>query len=151
MRIAIGGIMHESNTFADLPTDRRRFEEGSLTRGEAMLPVWREAHHEVGGFIAGAERFGYELAPTAMAWATPAGPVEDDVIDEVVGDIIDGCRRDSAEGLLLALHGAMVSRHHLNADGAMQESARQAVEAALNAATERAYEIVDRRGAAGRG
>ena len=51
MRIAIGGIMHESNTFADLPTDRRRFEEGSLTRGEALLPVWRDAHHEMGGFI----------------------------------------------------------------------------------------------------
>ena len=48
MRIAIGGIMHESNTFAPSPTDRRRFEEGSLTRGEALLPVWRDAHHEIG-------------------------------------------------------------------------------------------------------
>lgn len=38
-----------------------------------------------------------------------------------------------------------------DADSAMQESARQVVEAALNAATERAYEIVDRRGAADRG
>ena len=49
MRIGIGGIMHESNTFAPLPADRRRFEEGSLTRGDALLPVWREAHHEMGG------------------------------------------------------------------------------------------------------
>ena len=32
MRIAIGGFMHESNTFAPLPTDRARFETGSLTR-----------------------------------------------------------------------------------------------------------------------
>jgi lysophospholipid acyltransferase (LPLAT)-like uncharacterized protein len=38
-----------------------------------------------------------------------------------------------------------------DADGAMQESARQAVEAGLNAATERAYEIVDRNGPADRG
>ena len=38
-----------------------------------------------------------------------------------------------------------------DADSAMQESARQVVEAALNAATERAYEIADRRGAADRG
>src|SRR3954454_22010188 len=127
MRIAIGGIMHESNTFADLPTDRRRFEEGSLTRGEAMLPIWREAHHEVGGFIAGAERFGYELAPTVMAWATPAGPVDDAVIDEVVGVIIGGCRSASVDGLLLALHGAMVSRRHLDADGEVLRRLRDAL------------------------
>src|SRR5579875_224160 len=72
MRIAIGGIMHESNTFAPLPADRQRFEEGSWTRGRAMLDVWREAHHEMGGFIAGSESFGYELVPTVMAWATPS-------------------------------------------------------------------------------
>jgi microcystin degradation protein MlrC len=116
MRIAVGGIMHESNTFAPLPTDRGRFEQGSVTRGDELLATWREAHHEVGGFIAAAEAFSYELAPTVMAWATPAGPVADDVIDETVEEIIDGCRRSSADGLLLALHGAMVSRRYPEAD-----------------------------------
>jgi microcystin degradation protein MlrC len=127
VRIAIGGIMHESNTFAEIPTDRRRFEEGSLTRGDAMLPVWRQAHHELGGFIAGAERYDYELAPLVMAWATPGGPVEDEVIDEVVGELIDGCRRDSVDGLLLALHGAMVSRRSLDADGEVLRRLRAAL------------------------
>ena len=117
MRVAVGGIMHESNTFATQPTGRRRFEQGSLTRGAAMLSVWREAHHEVGGFIAGLEESGCEVVPTIMAWATPAGPVEDDVIDEVVDEFIDGCRRSEADGLLLALHGAMVSQRHRDADG----------------------------------
>jgi microcystin degradation protein MlrC len=127
MRIAIGGIMHESNTFAPMPTDRQRFEEGSLTRGDALLPVWRGAHHELGGFIAGAEQFGYELAPTVMAWATPAGPVDDAVIDEVVVEIVDGCRRASADGLLLALHGSMVSRRHPDADGEVLRRLRAAL------------------------
>src|SRR4051795_11037590 len=127
MRIAIGGIMHESNTFASMPTDRRRFEEGSLTRGDALLPVWRDAHHELGGFIAGAGRFGDDLVPTVMAWATPAGPVDDTVIDEVVGEIVDGCRRGSADGLLLALHGAMVSKRHPDADGEVLRRIRAAL------------------------
>jgi Metallopeptidase family M81 len=127
MRIAIGGIMHESNTFAAAPTDRRRFEEGSLTRGDAVLPVWRDAHHELGGFIAGAERLGYELCPTAMAWATPAGPVDDAVIDEVVGEIVVGCRRVSADGLLLVLQGAMVSPRYLDADGEVLRRIRAAL------------------------
>ncbi len=127
MRIAIGGIMHESNTFAAASIDRRRFEEGSLTRGGAMLPVWRDAHHELGGFIAGAEQLGFELSPTVMAWATPAGPVEDAVIDEVVGEIVEGCRRVSADGLLVALHGAMVSSRHLDADGEVLRRLRAAL------------------------
>ena len=116
MRIAIGGIMHESNTFAPLLANRRRFEEGSLTRGDALLDVWREAHHEMGGFIAGAERFVYEPVPTVMAWATPSGPVDDEVLDEVVAEIADKAR-GTAEGLLLALHGAMVTERHPDADG----------------------------------
>jgi microcystin degradation protein MlrC len=116
MRIAIGGIMHESNTFAPLPADRRRFEEGSWARGAALVDVWRDAHHEMGGFIAGAEPYGYELVPTVMAWATPAGPVDDDVLDEVVAEIGDSAR-GAVDGLLLALHGAMVTARHSDADG----------------------------------
>ncbi len=126
MRIAIGGIMHESNTFAPLPADRRRFEEGSLTRGDALLDVWREAHHEMGGFIAGAERFGYEPVPTVMAWATPSGPVDDAVLDEVVAAIGD-MTRGSADGLLLALHGAMVTNRHPDADGEVLRRLRAAL------------------------
>ncbi len=116
MRIAIGGIMHESNTFAPLPADRRRFAEGSWTRGDVLLDTWRDAHHELGGFIAGAEPFGFEPVPTVMAWATPAGPVEDEVLDEVVAAIGDATS-GSADGLLLALHGAMVTARHADADG----------------------------------
>ncbi|MBN9120579.1 MAG: M81 family metallopeptidase, partial [Planctomycetes bacterium] len=47
MRIAVGGFMHESNTFAPLPADLTRFREGSLTYGDAVIPVWQDAHHEV--------------------------------------------------------------------------------------------------------
>ena len=117
MRIAIGGLMHESNTFVALPCDRAKFIEGSLTKGHALLDFWRDAHHEVGGFIAGVTRSQCELAPTVMAWATPAGPVDDAVLDEVVDEIAEGCRHASADGLLLALHGAMVSTSYPDADG----------------------------------
>ncbi len=127
MRIAIGGLMHESNTFAPLITDRPRFQEGSLSRGHDLLDVWSEAHHEVGGFIEGSRKFSYEIVPTTMAWATPAGPVDDSVIDEVVLDIIDACRRASVDGLLLALHGAMVSRRHPDADAEVLRRLRAAL------------------------
>jgi microcystin degradation protein MlrC len=127
MRIAIGGLMHESNTFSPLRTGRDRFEQGSLARGEGLLAAWREAHHEMGGFIEGADRFGYDLAPTVMAWATPAGPVDDAVLDEVSGEIVGGCKRSSADGLLLALHGAMVADGYPDADGEVLRRLREAL------------------------
>jgi microcystin degradation protein MlrC len=116
-RIAIAGFMHESNTFNPARTDRSAFAAQSLTFGPELLDEWREAHHEVGGFLeaAGAEKF--EPVPIVMAWATPAGPVADAVFDKVTGYLIDELRRHRPHGLLLALHGAMVAESHLDADG----------------------------------
>jgi microcystin degradation protein MlrC len=116
MRIAVGGIMHESNTFLPLVTRRAQFEEGSLTSGGAIAQAWQAAHHEMGGFLAGAREFGFEVVPTTMAWATPAGPVDDAVLDEVVAGIVEACRRSSPDGLLVALHGAMVTGRHPSGD-----------------------------------
>jgi microcystin degradation protein MlrC len=117
MRVAVGGILHESNTFSDQPTTRRHFEAGSLAEGAELIGVWRDAHHEVGGFLEGANRLGLNAVPTLMAWATPGGPVEDPMIEWAAERIIEGCRRGAADGLLLALHGAMVTPRHPDADG----------------------------------
>ncbi|HEY2910369.1 MAG TPA: M81 family metallopeptidase [Gemmataceae bacterium] len=127
MRIAIGGFMHESNTFASAPTDLSKFREASLTYGPALVPVWREAHHEMGGFIAGAERFGYDIVPIAMAWGTPAGPVADEFFEHMVDALVTGIRLAEPDGVLLALHGAMVTPRHADADAEVLRRLRAAV------------------------
>ncbi|HEV3437405.1 MAG TPA: M81 family metallopeptidase [Gemmata sp.] len=116
MRIAIGGFMHESNTFAPLPADLSRFREGSLTYGPAMVPVWREAHHEVGGFIAAADRLEFDIVPIAMATATPSGPVTDEFFEHLCDVLVTGCRLANPDGVLIALHGAMVTPRFPSAD-----------------------------------
>lgn len=115
MRIAIGGFMHESNTFASLPADLQRFREGSLTYGDALIPVWQDAHHEIGGFIEGT-KFGYEAIPVAMAWATPAGPVTNEFYEHFTDALTTGFQLARADGVLLALHGAMVTPQYPDAD-----------------------------------
>src|SRR5262249_51248713 len=112
MRIVVGGLMHESNTFLRLGTGRAAFEAGSLTRRDELVRTWRDAHHELGGFLEGASRFGFDVFPAVMAWATPSGPVEDAILDEVTAELTAACRRESIDGVLLALHGAMVSGCH---------------------------------------
>lgn len=127
MRIAIGGFMHESNTFAALPADLGRFREGSLTYGQAVVSTWREAHHEVGGFIVAGERLGVELAPVAMALATPAGPVTDDFFEHLCDTLVTGCKLARPEGVLLALHGAMVTPRFPAADAEVLRRVREAI------------------------
>jgi microcystin degradation protein MlrC len=127
MRILIAGLMHESNTFSSTPADRRRFEEGSLAVGADVLPIWKDAHHEFGGFIEGAGRFRYEPVPSVMAWATPSGPVADAVLDEVVDRIIADYRKAPTDGVLLALHGAMVTARYPSADTEVLRRVREAI------------------------
>jgi microcystin degradation protein MlrC len=127
MRIAIGGFMHESNTFATTPTDLNKFREGSLNYGQALVPVWSEAHHEVGGFIGGADRFGYDIVPVAMAWGTPSGPVTDEFFEHMTDALITGIRLAEPDGVLIALHGAMVTPKYPDADAEVLRRLRAAV------------------------
>lgn len=117
MRIAVAGFMHESNTFNPLKADRAAFCAQSLAFGPALLDEWRDAHHEVGGFLEAARIEGFEPLPLVMAWATPSGPVVDAVLEEVVNHIIGEVKRQQPDGLLLALHGAMVAESYPDADG----------------------------------
>ncbi len=118
MRIALAGLMHESNTFAESPTTFRHFQEAKLHYGQDVISIWKDAHHEMGGFIAGAEAHGFDPVPILMGWATPSGPVTEEAFEKIVGDIIRGLKEAGhLDGLLLALHGAMVCRAYPDADG----------------------------------
>src|SRR5262249_29120401 len=117
----------ESNTFNPIPTDRAAFVAQSLVSGSGLLDEWRDAHHEVGGFIEAAAGEGFDPVPLLMGWATPSGPVVDAVLEEVTANLIDGLHRHRPDGLLLALHGAMVAGSFPDADGEVLGRLRQAV------------------------
>ncbi len=125
MRIAMGGIMHESNTFSATLTNLAAFQ---IQRDADIIQWWQETHHEVGGFIEGASKFGYELFPTLMAMATPSGPVTSEAFEALTDELIDRLTgASSLDGLLLALHGAMVSEEHPDGDGEVVRRLRAAL------------------------
>ena len=125
MRIAVGGIMHESNTFNPRPTP---FEAFRVQRGDDLVSWWQDSPHEVGGFIAGAENFAYELFPTLMAQATPGGMVTGEAFERLTQELLERLSRaPRLDGLLLALHGAMVSESYSDADGEVLGRLREQV------------------------
>ncbi len=125
--IAIGGIMHESNTFSDTPTDIQAFKNGSYTLNETLIDAWVDTHHEMGGFIGGAPHHGYSLYPTLMASATPAGRVTDGAFNRLTDTLIQQLKTaPKRDGLLLALHGAMVTESYPDGDGEVLRRLRTA-------------------------
>lgn len=118
MRIGIIGFMHESNTFASTTLNRSHFEEAFFHFGEDLIPVWEDAHHELGGFIAGCRDQAMEIVPLIAAWATPGGMLEDESYESIVADILSSIQdAGPLDGILLALHGAMVTPSLSSADG----------------------------------
>lgn len=126
MRIAIGGIMHESNSFSLVPTTLDDFE---IQRDEAVLSWWAPTHHEVGGYIQGGVEFGYTPVPLMVAGATPGGTVTEHAYETLVTELVEQMKSvvNQVDGLLLALHGAMVSETYPDGDGEIVHRLREQV------------------------
>ncbi len=115
MRIASGGVQHETNTFSHIPTKLEDFVRDSdcgpeLSGGETLFNRYRGTGSIHGGYIAGAEAEGAELIPLISAKAYPSGIVEQSAFDHILSQFLE--RLESAppvDGILLDLHGAMVT------------------------------------------
>jgi microcystin degradation protein MlrC len=130
-RVAAAQISHETNRFSAVPTDFAAFVASGLSLGEAIRPTLAGSNTEFGGFLAGAARHGFDLRPIVAVWATPSGLVGADAIETLTGLLVDGLNGALTEGpldgVLLALHGSMVTAVDHDGDAHLLEAARKAV------------------------
>src|SRR5579863_4878866 len=133
MRIAIGGISHETSTFAKTPTTLADFADGfGCYRGTEILDRFRGANICTGGFIDGAKKHGFELIPLLWCFAYPSGLIVAADFAALKAEFLDRLRQDQAahgpvDGVLLDLHGAMVVEGIDDADGDFIAAVRAAV------------------------
>ena len=129
MRIAVAGFAHESNTFSVQPT---RLEDFGILTGQEMLARHADTYHEIAGYAAAAEDLGLELCPILSASATPAGPVSRGAFEELCGRILIGLGDlGDVNGVLLALHGAMVAEEYPHGDAEVVRRVREQVGPAM--------------------
>ena len=103
MRIVIGSIMHESNTFTPSLTT---LEEFHPRYGAALLQETERG--SLGGIISLLRAQGAELIPTLSAHALPGGVVTRQAYKALRQTLLEGVRAAGAmDGLCLALHGSM--------------------------------------------
>ena len=117
-RVLTAQFMHETNTFATVKTDIATFERMICCRGaEEVIDHLAGTNTETGGYIDAAQEHGWELVHTIAAAANPLGLVTDDAFEHFTGLILDGLREAGEDdGIALALHGAMVSESHEDAE-----------------------------------
>lgn len=112
MRLLLAMFKHETNTFSPVPTPFERFfrrTSGNLFAGDEAISAFRGTGTGLGGYIEVAEQAGAEIVLPVAAEAWPSGPVDDEAYQRITGLILDEVRKGGYDGILLDLHGAMVT------------------------------------------
>ncbi len=130
MRIAVGGISHETSSFSKVRTTLAHFESGfGLFRGSEIIRRFTGANICTGGFIDGAKDCGFEVVPLLWGFAYPSGLIVREDYESLKREFLDRLRQAGSEGgpidgVLLDLHGAMVVEGIDDGDGDFIEAVR---------------------------
>src|SRR5262249_23676705 len=126
-RIAVGGFLHETNTFAPTKADYDAFAH-RLVQGADVLKVMRNINQGLAGFVDVAEARGWELAATVACAATPSAHVTEDAFERIARMMVDGiASAGRLDGVYLDLHGAMVTEHLDDGEGEILARVRKVI------------------------
>ncbi|QWG15183.1 M81 family metallopeptidase [Bradyrhizobium sediminis] len=131
-RIAIGGFLHETNTFAPTKATYADFVHGggwpSMAHGGDILTTMRNINVGLAGFIGAAQARGWEIAPTIACAASPSAHVTEDAYERIVKAMVDGIKAAGPlDAVYLDLHGAMVSEHFDDGEGEILRRVRAVI------------------------
>ncbi|MFB6108234.1 MAG: M81 family metallopeptidase [Haloplanus sp.] len=124
--VVIARIKHETNTFSSLETDSAAFADTSFFFGDEIVPEFQDTNTDLGGFLRVADERDWDVVPTVAANATPGGVVTTEAFEAFVTRLVEAVETTDPDGVLLGLHGAMVTADALDADGAILERVRAA-------------------------
>ncbi|WP_207481557.1 M81 family metallopeptidase [Arenibaculum pallidiluteum] len=131
-RIAIGGFLHETNTFAPSMAGYDDFVQGGgwprLAEGDEIFERVRGVNVGASGFIEAAAEKGWTLVPTLWCAASPSAHVRQDAYERIATRIVSAIEAAGPlDGVYLDLHGAMVAEHLDDGEGEILARVRAAV------------------------
>ncbi len=131
-RIAVGGFLHETNTFAPSKAEYDGFIHGGgwppMVTGAAVVEKIRDINVGLAGFVAEAEARDWELVPTIWCACSPSAHVREDAYERIAKVIVDGiAAAGHLDGVYLDLHGAMVTEHFDDGEGELLARVRKVI------------------------
>ena len=131
-RIAIAGFQHETNTFSPHNAPLEEFERADawpgLTRGSAVIEVFRDLNIPIGGMIQKAASANHDLVPILWCSAEPSSYVTAEAFETITDMLCEGLRQaGELDGVCLDLHGAMVAESFEDAEGEVLRRVREVI------------------------
>jgi len=125
MRVFIGGLATETNSFAPFPTALSAFQEYGIRRD-----ISQRGNSPLGGplkvFRSLAEAHGCEVIETITCFAQPGGPTVRSAYEHLRDMILQDLRSAGrVDMVLLMLHGAMVAQGYDDCEGDIISSVRE--------------------------
>jgi microcystin degradation protein MlrC len=121
MRLLIAMMKHETNTFSPVPTPLSRFRP---LYGEAAINAFRSTGTGLGAYLDLALRERAEIVLPIAAGAPPSSPVEDGAYAHITDTICEAVARGGFDGIMLDLHGAMVTESLEDGEGQLLKRLR---------------------------
>jgi microcystin degradation protein MlrC len=124
-RVGIVSVWHETNTYASRRATLADFERFELLEGDAVAAAHRDTGSVVGGFLDATD---LELVPLLAAGTWPSGPADAETALELrrrLQQALSAAPR--LDGMLLNLHGAMVTEAFEDADLMVVETVRESL------------------------
>ena len=128
MRIAVGCIGHETNTFSPVATTLDNFKKGSYYRDDEIITAFRGTRTITGGFLDVVGQLNLQPVPLLWTFATPSGMVEHTAYQTLKAEFLELLQSaGELDGVLLDLHGAMVTDELEDAEGDLIQAVREIV------------------------
>ena len=126
LRIAVGRLWQETNTFSEARTSLEAFQRSSFLRGADLIASLPSQDDELAGFADVLLPAGIEIVPLAAVSTWCGGPVEEDAVREITTAFLDSL--DSpVDAVLLALHGALAGVETLDVSGHLVSAIRRKI------------------------
>ena len=127
-RVGVASIVQETNTFSPLPATLADFESQGMFHGQDVARMFDGTNTETGGALAELARQGVDAVPLLRAWAMSGGPIRRTDMNEMVRMLsADLAKAGPLDGLVLSLHGALVTDDGESGDLLLLRASRQAL------------------------
>jgi microcystin degradation protein MlrC len=131
-RVLTARFMHETNTFSRVATDMAMIRRRDFHLENEIPAAFRGTRSAFGATFEAADKYGWTLVHPVSANPNPSGIVTDAAFEEITGIVLGAIdAKGPVDGVLLHLHGAMVSQSHEDAEGELLTRLRRRLGAAV--------------------
>lgn len=127
MKIAVTGVVHETNTFAPGVTDLDHFSPHWFEEAESFIKRYKGTRTSMGAVIDYMQIEGVEVIPGFYTETMPSGIISSNAADKIIEKIVNSIDSSNADGIIVILHGAMVSENYMDMEGEILAELRKKV------------------------